>query len=293
MRGRGKWQGRAAARRGLAIGAVLGGLLLPAVEAAASPAIERLFEQCARNLHRSADEVGVRCRHYLDFGGDDDPARRRQVQAYLDKAEGNGSAGQGWSPTPSPWRHHAEDEAVLVPDLLRREGAHRVDVVRTYGSGWEGALLRRAEAIYPVKRRTYCDERPGAPMAASVAPPAWSCGTIGALRQAGVASPAALQYYLDWTGAASDPARPIHDTVRFDRSSLVYLAGIAFRDHYQAGKQAFRRVYVAQINLGWAMTPGGGKASGFMLHKIVVFNGDGSMAAMFDDHPVNGAVWEG
>ena len=54
----------------LALGALLTGLLVPMAEAAASPAVERLFEQCARNLHRSADEVSVRCRHYLEFAGE-------------------------------------------------------------------------------------------------------------------------------------------------------------------------------------------------------------------------------
>lgn len=261
--------------------------------ACASPAADRLFEQCARNLQRSADEVSIRCRHYLQFAQDEDASRRRQVQLYLVRAERNGSTAKGWTPAPTPWRHQPEDEAVLAPDLLRREGEHRVEVVRSFNSAWEGALLRRAEAIYPARRKTYCDERPAAGAEGAAQPPAWACGAIGALRQAGVASSAALQYYLDWTGAASDPARPVHESVRFDQSSLVYLAGISYRDRIQIGAQTYRRVYVAEVNLGWSMTPHGGKPTGFMLNKLVIFNGDGSVAALFDDHPINGALQEG
>lgn len=277
-----KQRGRQAGIAGLLLAALAG----PIGDASANPAVDRLFEQCARNLQRSGDEISIRCKHYLQFAEDDDDARRRQVQAYLTRAEQKGSAAKGWTPEATPWRHLPEDEAVLAPDLLRREGEHRVDVVRTYGSGWEGALLRRAEAIYPAKRRTYCDERLAA-VDTQAQPPAWACGTIGALRQAGVASAGALQYYLDWTSAASDQSKPVHESVRFDRSSLVYLAGISYRDSYKIGTHTFRRVYVAEVNLGWSMTPRGAKATGFMLNKIVVFNGDGSVAALYDDHPIN------
>lgn len=256
--------------------------------ALASPAVDRLFEQCARNLDRSPDEVSIRCRHYLEFGGDDDPARRRQVQAYLNKAERTGAA-SGWNPVPAKWRHHSEDEAVLVPDLLRREGEYRVDVVRTYASAWEGALLRRAEAIYPAKRRSDCDEQPAGSDGSGAPASDWSCGAFGVLRRAAVASPAALQYYLDWTEAADNPSQPVHSSVRFDSSTLVYLAAINYRERYRVGRQRFDRVYVAQVNLGWAMTPPGASEAGFMRSKIVVFNGDGSVAALFDDHPINAA----
>jgi hypothetical protein len=272
------------------LGVLLAGLCAAPPHASANPAIDRLFEQCARNLQRSADEIGIRCQHYLRFAEDDDSTRRRQVQAYLTRAQQQGSAAQGWIPAATPWRHRPEDEAVLVPDLLRREGPYRVDVVRTYGSAWEAALLRRAEAIYPEKRRTYCDERPAGAQAG--VPPDWACGVIGPLRHAGVASAGALQYYLDWTSAASDPSKPVHESVRFEKSGLVYLAGIRYRDRVQIGKQTFRRVYVAEVNLGWNMTPQGAKPTGFMLNKVVVFNGDGSVAALFDDHPINGVMSE-
>jgi len=279
--------------RATALG-VLVTALLAGTNAAASPAVERLFEQCARNLHRAPDEVSIRCRHYLDFAGDDDLARTRQVQAYLAKAERSSVAGKGWSPTPTPWRQRSADDAVLMPDLLRREGAYRVDVVRTYGSGWEGALLRQAEATYPVKRSSHCDAQGAAGDSTLAPPPDWACGAIGPLRRAGVASPAALQYYLDWTSAASDPAGPVHGAVRFGSSHLVYLAAINYRERFQVGKQDFQRVYVAEVNLGWTtMTPQGGKPAGFMLNKIVVFNGDGTVAALFDDHPINGAQPDG
>lgn len=269
------------------IGALLAGVLAgPVGTASANSAVDRLFEQCARNLQRSADEIGIRCNHYLQFAGDDDAARRRQVQAYLNRAAQNGAA-KGWTAAPTAWRHRPEDEAVLAPDLLRREGEHRVDVVRTYDSAWEGALLRRAEAIYPAKRKTYCDERPGG---SAEQAPDWACGAIGPLRQAGVASAGALQYYLDWASAASDPSQPVHESVRFDKSSLVYLSAIGYRDSFKIGKETFRRVYVAEVNLGWSMTRAGTKPVGFMLNKIVVFNGDGSVAAMFDDHPINQVV---
>lgn len=276
-----------------AAGALLVGLMGTMAPVRANPAADRLFEQCARNLQRSADEISIRCRHYLQFAQDDDEARRRQVQAYLTRAETGGSTAKGWTPSPTPWRHKPEDEAVLAPDLLRREGEHRVEVVRSFNSAWEGALLRRAEAVYPARRKTYCDERPAASAQGQSQAPDWSCGAIGALRQAGVAGAAALQYYLDWTSAASDPARPVHESVRFDQSGLVYLAGISYRDRIRIGDQTFRRVYVAEVNLGWSMTPRGGKATGFMLNKLVIFHGDGSVAAMYDDHPINGAVWEG
>ena len=167
-----------------------------------------------------------------------------------------------------------------------------MEVVRSFNSAWENALLRRAEAIYPVRRKTYCDERPSAGSDGAAPAPAWACGAIGGLRQAGVASSGALQYYLDWTSAASDPARPVHESVRFDQSSLVYLAGISYRERIQIGDQTYRRVYVAEVNLGWSMRPRAGKAAGFMLNKLVIFNGDGSVAAMFHDHPINGAVRE-
>ena len=62
------------------IGALLAAVLAgPVGTASANSAVDRLFEQCARNLQRSADEIGIRCNHYLQFAGDDDAARRRQA----------------------------------------------------------------------------------------------------------------------------------------------------------------------------------------------------------------------
>jgi hypothetical protein len=200
------------------------------------------------------------------------------------------------TPNPKrPWFIYEPDLTLVTPEVTQRDGNNPVEIVRSYGGEREAAMLKRAEAVYPSVDSMVAKVAQQPSFFAQFVPldnePLWWDSAHSGVRETYVITARAIRYYYNLSQDMRDnPQRRIPGWGRW-KTSLKYVATLTYHDEYSRGRETFRDVYVADLNLEWSQVCGGLCGAGYKRNKVVVLDRHGDVIGMFLDAPENRGGW--
>ena len=257
------------------------------------------FALCESSMRRDPKLADKLCREYLEKYPGDDYQRLQvadkfvkayeRVVAYAKALESLSSARSN-----RDWLIFEPDLKINLPQTSDVAGNYKVEINRSSSNALEAGLLAKAEAVYGNQDRfiglisrdplSWADDLPE-----QVAPP-WGARGNDNVEVAEVITASAVRYYYDLS-LSSREHRAFRAVFPMSSTGLKYTAAIKHYDKYEHSGKKFDNVYVADLNLEWSSICGGLCGIGFTRNKLVVFDNQGEVLALFLDANVNSSSW--
>jgi hypothetical protein len=257
------------------------------------------YQVCAAAIEQTPQTAYEPCKQYVDQRPVDDPKHAEFVQQWMaayEKVLPYVQFLEGLAADPkAAWFVYGPDLQIELPATSQLEGSFPIVLHRWFSNGEEEAMLKKAEAVYSSPSQMvkkvfrsigyWASESQQREMA-----PIWGALANDDIQQTEVVTARAVRYYYDLTLAVrqnphlASGFNPVHTNLKYDASIKHY-------DEYSHGKDHFQNVYVADLNLNWSFTCGGLCGMGFTRNKLVVFNSQGDVIAMYLDAPENSESW--
>jgi hypothetical protein len=257
------------------------------------------YQICAAAIEQTPQTAYEPCKQYVDQRPLDDPKHAEFVQQWMaeyEKVLPYVRFLEGLTADPkAAWFVYGPDLQIELPATSQTEGAFPMELRRSFSNAEEEAMLVKAEAVYSSPSQMvkkvfrsigYWASEPRQQEMA----PIWGERGNDEIQQTEVVTARAVRYYYDLTLAVrQNPHLPSGFNVV--QTNLKYDASIKHYDKYSHSKDHFENVYVANLDLKWSFTCGGLCGMGFTRNKLVVFNSQGDVIAMYLDAPENSESW--
>jgi hypothetical protein len=256
------------------------------------------YNRCVTDIEKTPQNAYDSCERYLAASPSDDAKHIEHVKHWLakyEKVRPYVQFLQGLTPDQNaPWFVYEPDLDIELPQTSQKEGPYKAEILRSFGSSNEEALLKKAEAVYSSPGKMIEDvfrfpddwaTDPPQEMA-----PIWGMRGNDNIQSTQIVTARAVRYYYDLTLAVKQNP---HLPSGFDavNTNLKYTAAIKDFDHYSHGKDTFENIYVADLTLEWGFVCGGLCGMGFTRNKLVVLDSRGEVVALYLDAPVNSQNW--
>lgn len=245
---------------------------------------EKLNVSCTKEMAVDPESGLEICKRYLEKYPDDSAVRRlvtswEKVSPYVTKLKSLHPSESGFN-----WFVYERDLSVAVPEFADTKSDFKIEISRQSHSLIEAEMLQKAEAVYPdlgglIEKATR-NSNQFASCIAEDDPPLWWAGCSDNVRDDHVVTASAVRYYYDLSIGLRQNPRLVAGFPMLD-TDLKYVAAIGYYREYQHRADEFHDVYVAELSLEWGHTCGGLCGRGFKRNKIVVFDNNAHIVALF------------
>jgi hypothetical protein len=255
------------------------------------------FSRC-NQMVRDREAKYKLCQDYLNKYPTGDDQHRQTAEKFVrayERAMSYAKALQAfWLSKLGTWFVYEPDLKIDLPNVDQTFGSYKIKIERSFKSGDEEAMIKKAEAVYGAQFR-YIDSMRLSPESwtdnlPEEIRPLWGAVGNDNVLMTDVVTASGVKYYYDLSVSAR-AHQYFRNVFQMVSTSLTYTAGVSHYDKWEHAYAKYSDVYVVDLNLVWSSICGGLCGVGFTRNKLVVFDKKGDVIEMYLDAPVNRSFW--